>query len=514
MVGITRSGGLIGLLLVGACWLLMNSTGCRREFFDTNPNNLLRFSVDTLHFDTVFTTVGSVTLPLTVYNDHEGSLLIDRIRLEKGQVSEFRVNVNGQPMDNLQFGETDIVLPGGDSLYVFVEVTVNPDDDEGDLPFQIWDNLYFETKGVEDTVKLLARGQNAVFHGQPNAYTFIEPGEVWDASLPHVMYGRLIVDGDLTIMPGTRIYGHPGSGIWVRGGTLLAEGELNLPIVFEGDRLDDSFDDQPGQWGLTFEFTDSLDGNLVNFNAFRGGIWLDRANECRLDHVMLKEATVGIWVDSVAVDADYALSITNTQVSYAESIGLLSQSGFIRGYNNLFSDCGQACGYFSLGGDIQMHLSTFANYSVLGSGVRQFPTLYLNDWYEDVYGNEQPRPFSSTTEFRNCVAWGNNVGLNDFSEVVLDLKLLGQYPNPLITASGIHQNQENFPSSMIDAATTTSLEPPFVDATAGDFHLTGNSTAWLGITSTPPFDAFDVASDLEGTSRNPFEPTKGCYERN
>ena len=112
------------------------------------------------------------------------------------------------------------------------------------------------------------------------------------------------------------------------------------------------------------------------------------------------------------------------------------------------------------------------------------------------------------------MAWGNNVGLNDFSEVVLDLKLLGQYQNPLITASGIHQNQENFPSSMVDAATTTNLEPPFMDAAAGDFHLTGNSTAWLGITSTPPFDAFDVASDLEGTSRNPFEPTKGCYERN
>ena len=109
---------------------------------------------------------------------------------------------------------------------------------------------------------------------------------------------------------------------------------------------------------------------------------MDRAAECRLDHVQLSQATVGIWVDSVATGADYALSLTNSSITLAESIGLLSQGGHILGYNNLFANCGQACGYFALGGDIQMHLSTFANFASSGSGLRQFPTLYVNDWYE------------------------------------------------------------------------------------------------------------------------------------
>ena len=70
-----------------------------------------------------------------------------------------------------------------------------------------------------------------------------------------------------------------------------------------------------------------------------------------MNHVHLSQATVGLWVDSVAPGADYALRLRNSIVTKAESIGILSQSGHIVGYNNLFSDCGQACGHFALGGD-------------------------------------------------------------------------------------------------------------------------------------------------------------------
>ena len=37
------------------------SSGCQREVWDSNPDHDLRFSTDTLFFDTVFATVGSVT---------------------------------------------------------------------------------------------------------------------------------------------------------------------------------------------------------------------------------------------------------------------------------------------------------------------------------------------------------------------------------------------------------------------------------------------------------------------
>ena len=191
--------------------------------------------------------------------------------------------------------------------------------------------MTFVTNGNVQEVKLLARGQNAVFHGGPNQYTTLACDEVWTAELPHVIYGRILVDPGctLTILPGAEVYAHDESGIWVRGGTLVADGSMGAPIQFRGDRLEDNYADTPGQWGLAFEITDTLSGSLVNFSAFRGGIWLDRAVNCVLDHVDLRQATVGVWVDSVGTDADYALRLTNSVLSNMESIGLLSQSGHI-----------------------------------------------------------------------------------------------------------------------------------------------------------------------------------------
>ncbi|MDA0729012.1 MAG: hypothetical protein O3B70_00315 [Bacteroidetes bacterium] len=496
------------------------SQGCRRQMWDTNPNHVLRFSTmdadgvedDTMFFDTVFTTVGSVTLPLKVYNDHAGTLLIDEIGLERGSASEFRVNVNGMPLTSS--GLRDIALEGGDSLFVFVEVTVNPNLGAGNIPFLISDFLRFSTNGVEQQVGLLAKGQNAVFHGGPEAYTFLECDEIWDSSLPHVMYGRLIVDEGctLTLLPGTQVFGHDGSGLWVRGGTLRAEGELGNPVVFRGDRLENAYQDSPGQWGLSFEVTDTLSGNLVNYSAFRGGIWLDRAVDCRLDHVEIHDATVALWVDSVGTSSEVALTLSNSLIRNAESIGILSQSGHIKGFNNLIINCGQACGYFALGGDIQMHLTTFANFSSLG-GIRQFPTVYFNDWYEAFDGSIQWRPFSEGTEFRNCIVWGNNVGLNDFSEFVPDLWDSEIYASPLWTHSAIHHQWDEFPETILDEFTSVDLEPPFVGVLNEDFHLDGNAPAWLGASSSPPFTLFEVSSDLEGNPRSSISPTKGCFER-
>ena len=505
---------LTGFVLL--CMALgVSLSSCQREVWDSNPEHALRFSTDTLFFDTVFTSVGSITLPVKVYNDHDGTLLIDEIELESGLVSQFRVNVNGAPVTNTAQPVRDVPLQPGDSMYVFVEVTVDPDDSFGDVPFWVIENLRFLTNGNEQVVKLMARGQNAVFHGGPGQYTTLACDEVWSAELPHVIYGRILVDPGctLTLDPGARVYGHDGSGIWVRGGTLLAEGQLDNPISFQGDRLDDNYEDTPGQWGLSFELTDTLSGSLVNYSAFRGGIWLDRAVECRFNHVTLSQATVGLWVDSVGTGAGYALDIRNSVVTQAESIGLLSQSGHIVGFNNLFSNCGQACGYFALGGNIQMHLSTFANYSNVGGGLRQFPTLYVNDWYESAGGVVQLRPFQPDTEFRNCIAYGNNAGLTDFSEVIVDLWDAEDVSSPLFTSSAIHHQEENFPDEVIDENTSVNDEPPFVNPIAADFRLDGNASTWLGVSSSPPFDPFDISTDLLGEPRNTFSPTKGCYER-
>ena len=107
---------------------------------------------------------------------------------------------------------------------------------------------------------------------------------------------------------------------------------------------------------------------------------------------------MGIWVDSLGQGAEYALKLSNTKIYNMSSVGLLSQGGYINGVNNLIADCGEACGAFTLGGKIVMHLSTFANYWVDGS-VRQGSSVYINDWYESSGNVIQHRPFEEGTEF-------------------------------------------------------------------------------------------------------------------
>ena len=210
---------------------MLGTQGCQRQSWDTNPEHMLRLSTDTLFFDTVFATVGSVTLPLKLYNDHDASLRVEDLQLADGSSSAYRLNVNGLPIQDLDTPMETLSLLPGDSMYVFVEVTVDPNSGAGGTPFWVRDELTFVTNGNVQEVKLLARGQNAVFHGGPNQYNTLACDEVWTAELPHVIYGRILVDPGctLTILPGAEIYAHDGSGIWVRGGTMVADGSLGRP---------------------------------------------------------------------------------------------------------------------------------------------------------------------------------------------------------------------------------------------------------------------------------------------
>ena len=86
----------------------------------TDSSAKLEFSVDTLRFDTVFTELGSATKFIRVYNRHDNPINISEIRLEAGDQSFFRINVDGIPGDPA----TDIEVPANDSIYIFAEVLI------------------------------------------------------------------------------------------------------------------------------------------------------------------------------------------------------------------------------------------------------------------------------------------------------------------------------------------------------------------------------------------------------
>lgn len=131
--------------------------------FISDKNTKLNFSEDTVLFDTVFTQVGSATRQLKIYNPYKKKLLVKRIWLAGGANSQFKLNIDGVP-GNMA---TDIELMPNDSLYIFVEVTVNPLNVNS--PMIVSDSVFFETNESIQDVDLVAWGQDAHYI-RPNTY--------------------------------------------------------------------------------------------------------------------------------------------------------------------------------------------------------------------------------------------------------------------------------------------------------------------------------------------------------
>ena len=107
----------IGFLLLASVLLVVS---CDEEAaFSSDPSLRLQFSCDTICFDTLFTTIGSPTATMNVYNRNKSSLRIADVSLVSGGKSGFRVNVDGQYSSSIQ----NLEIRKNDSLYVYVEIT-------------------------------------------------------------------------------------------------------------------------------------------------------------------------------------------------------------------------------------------------------------------------------------------------------------------------------------------------------------------------------------------------------
>lgn len=314
------------------------SVSCEdEETYTTSPSALLDFSADTVRFDTVFTTIGSSTQLFKVYNRGGESLMLPSIRLASGGRSGFRVNVDG--MSGTEFA--DVEVRDGDSLYVFVEVTVDPRNE--DNPFLLRDSLQFHLQsGLYQQVQLEAYGQDMiVLRGVSFATDTTLTGE-----RPYVVYDSLCVDSGATLRlsEGVRLHFHSGAFMRVDG-TLKAEGSVERPIVFRGDRLDNMFDYLPydrldNQWGGVTLGASSY-GNHLNFVDIHSGGW-------------------GIRCDS----ADAALNkliIENSVIHNVAGDALSAVNGCLWVGNTELTNAGGHC-LRVRGGDVQVVYSTLANF--------------------------------------------------------------------------------------------------------------------------------------------------------
>jgi hypothetical protein len=72
------------ILLAG----IFGSCQYEEEWISDDPGLTVRYSEDTISFDTVFTVAGSISKRLTVINPNENAIKFDRIYLGRGSQSE------------------------------------------------------------------------------------------------------------------------------------------------------------------------------------------------------------------------------------------------------------------------------------------------------------------------------------------------------------------------------------------------------------------------------------------
>jgi hypothetical protein len=491
----------IHLALVLATGLLAVLSSCGKDPILRDPDVRVSFSSDTIWFDTVFTTVGSVTQAIRLVNNNPGRILLESVGLLRGEDSQFRINVDGIPGPSVR----DIEIAEGDSIWLFAEVTINPNDQS--TPFILEEQLRVTVNGFNQYVELIAWGQDAIFHGGPGQIEALPCDAQWTAEKPHVIYGVVGVGPgcSLTIYQDVQVRIHSGGGIFVDHGVLDVQGELGHEVIFEGDRLEPSYSDLPGQWGIAVDTLVVTEIGLTQATILGGGIWIYGSEGSTISRAILRNGTIGIQVDTTGSSGVPALTMENTVIHNMSGIGLLAQGADIEGTNNLIYDCAQACAAFTLGGRYRFTHSTFANY--WSEGNRSAPAVYFNDHYEDFSGQIQQRDLIEC-QFLNCIMWGNNATLDGFDELVVDLE--GDENELLIRGCAVDMDEVDG-GAWLDN-TSSDISPPFVSTMDRDFHFASNSSIWNGV--GVPSDMPLLPWDLDGNSRIVGSAADiGCYER-
>lgn len=391
---------------------LISLSSCRDDFELEPSFGELEFSQDTVYLDTVFTNIASSTYKVKVYNKSNQDIRIPTIQLNRGENSNFRLNVDGVAGKRI----SDINILARDSIFVFVEVTADIEAlSQNQLSFLYTDQINFDSGSNRQQIELVTLIQDAHFlyperfadgstetlslgldaegeEIQIDGFILDDEYLTFTNQKPYVIYGFAGVPSGrtLNIEAGARIHFHDNSGIIVsNGASMKANGSLSSDtdlleneIIFEGDRLEPEFSDVPGQWAAIW-LTEGSTGHEFN-------------------HVTIKNSTVGILMDSNDGSSDPTLKIKNTQIYNSANVGLLARTGFIDAENVVINNSGQSSLNLSLGGQYNFRHCTFTNY--WRSGFRQFPAVLIEN---NLQVGETLFVSDLDVNFSNCIIYGN-----------------------------------------------------------------------------------------------------------
>lgn len=459
------------LLLTMFC---LSFSSCQKDSFITSENAQLSTSVDSLKYDTVFTSIGSITQSFKINNLNNQKLLLSNVKLMNGTASAFKINVNGIAASEV----SNIEVAANDSIYVFVTVNINPNNTN--LPFIVRDSIMIMYNGNSHFVQLEAFGQNANF-----LRNRVLTGNItWTNNLPYVILGSVRIDStaSLTIEPGCKIYSHADAPFIVDG-TLIINGTKQESVIFNGDRLDTDYKGLPASWPGIY-FRGSSKNNVLKY-AF------------------IKNAYQAVVVEKPSGNVNPKLTLHQCIIDNAFDAGLLCVNSSVKADNSLITNCGTNVS-LTYGGNYNLTNCTVAAYSNSYSSHKK-PVLVVNNFASPGGGMLSADLIAI---FRNCIFWGDNgivenevtvnkQGTNTFS-ILFDHCLYKAKDDPLnSTITETIKNQDPLFDS-ID-----------VNKQLYNFHITNDQAPGVnkGIGGT------GFAKDLDDNNRSVGLPDLGCYEK-
>jgi hypothetical protein len=457
----------IVLIILSVVMLL---TACRKDSFITSADARVNITVDTLKYDTVFTTTGSVTQSFKIINENNQKLRLSSVKLMGGAGSAFKINIDGVATTE----STNIEIEANDSIYVFVQVNVNPN--AANLPFVIRDSIQVSYNGNKKLVQLEAWGQNAHFFRNKE----ITADDIWNNDLPYVILGYLHVNANkkLSINKGCHIYVHADAPIIVDG-TLLVNGLKDTVnrVYFNGDRLDDPYKNYPASWPGIYFSAGSKD-NVFNY-------------------AVIKNSYQSVAVQDPSANANPKVILNQCIIDNSYDAGIIASNSSITAVNCLISNCGKNIALIK-GGTYSFTHCTVASYSNLYIQHKD-PVLQVTNF--DPTGSKD-----LTALFRNCIFWGENGIVDD--EVV-------------VAKTGATVFSVNFDSDLwkvqtipanITSANIINNQTPLFD-TIDVYHQNYNFHLQAGSPAVNKGANAGVTIDLDGNPRPVGLPDLGCFEK-
>lgn len=487
------------ILVVVLGYISINLTACRK-LSKTRQQGSIAFSVDTLMFDTVFTAQATSTRMVKIYNKEKERINITSIRLFRGNSSPYFINVNGKSGKEVH----DITIEGNDSIYVFASVFINPENQNE--PFIVEDQIIATVGNQDNKLEVLGYGQDAVYITDSVLTT-----QTWTKDKPYVIVKNAWVDEGqtLTLQPGTRVYVHADSRLFVAG-SLNINGTKQDSVVFQGDRIDRRiyFDPEDfnngvgGEWGGLY-FTQTSYNNHINYAIFKNG----GAVTYLFDTIPVMAAT--IQVDKDTVGGNPKLIMTNSIIRNSGGYGLLSFGGSIKAENSLFFGSVYENIAFIEGGKYEILGCTITGFTPrASSATEKHYCIAATDFFKA--GNQPAIWNKLTATFRNCIIYGNGQ-----DELFLNsIENAPSLPNVLVENCLIRKTKD-FPAWANIANSNIFNQDPEFEKTSGnnyaiasdDYHLKASSPAKGAGAS---FSGM-LPLDMDGNPRaNP--PSIGCFE--